>query len=269
MMAPRDDCQMLVFARPMEERLARGLESRMKAFLKAGRSTEPLDDRKFSALHGSGQIADYLLWNRRFIAEMKAVNGYPSDRITRLVNDELRKEPRMFVMGSVGIQRILSDRENGEDLNRMMVSIGGRPIRKLLQQADPQIADTRSKLRLPEAAGLAIILIDSPQKVEAGVAAYAVRAALEAEEPLLDQIDFVWVSIEAHTVRLPDGRLGYPEIGIWRGGRRPETDQAMMGQMFDAWAAFNGVELEHLDHTRGWETLDPVGDGWPLALNLA
>jgi hypothetical protein len=240
----------------------------MKAFLKSGQGTESLDDRQFSALHGSGQIADYLLWNRRFIAEMKAVNGYPSNRISRLVNDELRKEPRMFVMGSVGIQRILSDRENGEEVNRLMVNVGGRPIRKLLQQADPQIADTRAKLQLSSAAGLAIILIDRPQKVEAGVAAYAVREALQAREPLLDQIDFVWVSIEAHTVRLPDGRLGYPELGIWRADRRPETDRAMMGQMFDAWAAFNGVEMDHLDHTIGWETLKPIGEGWPLVLKL-
>ncbi len=267
-MAPGDNCRILVFVRPVDGQPARGLESRMKAFLKTGEGTERLDDRQFSVLHGSGQIADYLFWDRRFIAEMKAVNGYPSDRISRLVSEELRKEPRVFVMGSVGIQRILPGREDGEEVNRMMVNIGGRPIRKLLRQAEPQIADTRAKLQLPEAAGLAIILIDRPQKVEAGVAAYAVREALQAGEPLLHEIDFVWVSIEAHTVRLPDGRLGYPELVIWRANRRPETDRAMMGQMFDAWAAFNGVEMDHLDHTLGWETLTPIGDGWPLMLKL-
>lgn len=267
-MAPRDDCRILVFVRPDDGQAVGSLERRMKAFLETGEGTERLDDKKFSALHGVGQIADYLLWNRRFVAEMKSVNGYPSERISRLVNDELKKEPRMFVMGSVGIQRILSDRDNGDEVNRMMVNIGGRPIRRFLQQADPQIADTRSKLELAGAAGLAIILIDRPQKVEAGVAAYAVREALQASEPLLDQIDFVWVSIEAHTVRLPDGRLGYPEIGVWRANRRPETDRAMMGQMFDAWATFNGVEMDHLDHTIGWETLRPLGDGWPLELKL-
>lgn len=263
-----DDCRILVFVRPIDEPSARGLEKRMKAFFKTGEGTERLDDKQFSALHGGGQIADYLLWNRRFIAEMKAVNGHPSERITRLIQDELRKEPRMFVMGSVGVQRILSDRENGEEINRVMVNIGGRPVRKLLRQANPQLAATRAKLQLPEAAGLAIILIDRPQKIEASVVAYAVREALRAEERSLEQIDFVWVSIETHTVRLPDGRLGYPELGIWRANRRPESDRAMMGQMMDAWAAFNGVEMEHLDHTLGWETLTPIGDGWPLALDL-
>ena len=240
----------------------------MKAFLGTGYGTEPLDDKKFSALHGRGQIADYLLWDRRFIAEMKAVNGHPTERINRLVNDELRKEPRMIVAGSVGIQRILSARQNGDDVNRMMVNIGGRPVRKLLQQADPQIADTRAKLELKDAAGLAIILIDRPQKVEAGVAAYAAREALQATEPLLDQIDFVWVSMETHAVRLPDGRLGYPELGIWRADRRSDTDRILLGHMFEAWAAFNGVELEYLDPTDGWEALNPVGDGWPLVLNF-
>lgn len=62
----------------------------MHAFLKTGEGTESLDDKAFSTLHGTGQIADYLLWNRQFIAEMKAVNGYPVQRIERLIDDETR-----------------------------------------------------------------------------------------------------------------------------------------------------------------------------------
>uniref|UniRef100_A0A0N4ZZD3 NDK domain-containing protein n=1 Tax=Parastrongyloides trichosuri TaxID=131310 RepID=A0A0N4ZZD3_PARTI len=232
----QDDIRLLVFVRPSKNQPASALEKRMHAFLKTGEGTESLDDKAFSTLHGTGQIADYLLWNRQFIAEMKAVNGYPAQRIERLIDDETRKEPRMFVFG-------------------------GRPIRKLLQQANPQITDTRTKLALPGAAGLAIIMIDKPQKIEAGVAAYAVREALRAAKPRLDEIDFVWVSIETHTVRLPDGRTGFPELGIWRANRRPDIDRAMIGQMFDAWAAFNGTEMEHLDHTSSWETLTPIGDG--------
>ncbi len=264
----QDDIRLLVFVRPSKNQPASALEKRMHAFLKTGEGTESLDDKAFSTLHGTGQIADYLLWNRQFIAEMKAVNGYPVQRIERLIDDETRKEPRMFVFGEVGIQKILSSRSNGTEINRMMVNIGGRPIRKLLQQANPQITDTRTKLALPGAAGLAIIMIDKPQKIEAGVAAYAVREALRAAKPRLDEIDFVWVSIETHTVRLPDGRTGFPELGIWRANRRPDIDRAMIGQMFDAWAAFNGTEMEHLDHTSSWETLTPIGDGWPLKLDL-
>lgn len=256
----RDECRILVFARPVERPTTGGLERRMNTFLRTGDSTEQLDSKQFSSLHGGGQIADYLLYGRRFIVEMKGVNGYPSARISRLINDELRREPRMFVFGGpMSVHRVLSERENGEEINRLMVNIGGRPVRKLLQQANPQISATRSKLQLSDAAGLAIILIDQPQMIEAGVAAYAVREALCAPEPQLDQIDFVWVSIESHTVRLPDGRLAHPELGIWRANRRPETDRAMIGQMFDAWGRFNGTELEHLDHTQGWESLSPVG----------
>jgi len=267
-MNDHDDIRLLVFVRPTDTSTILGLEKRMKSFLKTGDGSECLDTKAFSSFHKTGQIADYLLWNKKFIAEMKTVNGYPTERIERLIDEELRSEPRMVVFGEVGIQRILSTRDNGAEVNRLMVNIGGRPIRKLLKQANPQIADTRAKLGIPEAAGLAIVLIDKPQKVEAAIAAHAVREALRAGEPLLDQIDFVWISIEAHKIRLPDGRLGFPELGIWRANRRPDIDRAMMGQMFDAWAAFNGTEMEHLDHTSSWKTLTPIGDGWPLKLGL-
>ncbi|MEQ7153736.1 hypothetical protein [Brevundimonas aurifodinae] len=240
----------------------------MKSFLKSGDGTEPLDSKVFSAFHGQGQIADYLLWNRAFIAEMKAVHGYPAARMSRLVIEELRKEPRAVVFGTVGVHRIFAERPGGLEANRQLVKIGGRPIRKLLQQANPQVAATREKLSLPQSAGLAIILVDSTQKIEASVAAYAVRDALQAEQPALDEIDFVWVSMESHELRLPNGQTGFPELCIWRADGIAASDRYKIGQMLDGWAHFNGCALECLDHTAGWETMRPVGEGWPLSLGL-
>lgn len=263
-----EDCRLLVFVRPSIKKPTKSLEHRIKKFLETGEGTESLDTKKFSDHHKSGQIADYLLWNRRFIAELKTVNGYPSARMTRLVNDSLRKEPRAFVFGSVGMQRLLANRPDAVEINSAMVTIGGRPIRKMLQKSDPQICSTRAKLDLSNAAGLAIIVIDEPQRIEAAVAAHAVRAALQTNQPSLNEIDFVWVSIEAHQVRLPDGRLGYPELCIWRPNRRSDLDRKMIGQMIDAWTHFNGAEAEYLDHTVGWEVLRPIGEDWPLALSL-
>lgn len=265
---PNDDCRILVFVRPAASKPLQSLDQRMKKFLLTGEGTESLDDKHFSAHHKTGKIADYLLWNRQFIAELKQIEGYPAKRMTRLLNDALRQEPHIIVFGTVGMQRLLADRANGAEINELMVTIGGRPVRKMLQIADPQISATRSKIRIPNAVGLAIILIDEPQKIEASVVAYAVRAALQANDPALREIDCVWVCIEAHKVALPDGRLGYPELCIWRANRRSESERFMMGQMIDAWAQFNNCELENLDHTSGWPTLKPIGSGWPLSLQL-
>ena len=265
---PSDDCRILVFVRPLESKPSESLDRRMKRFLRTGEGTEALDGKQFSAHHKSGQIADYLLWNRQFIAELKQIEGYPSARMTRLLNDALRQEPQVFVFGSVGMQQVLAGRPNGDETIEMMVTIGGRPVRKMLQQADPQIRDTRDKIGLRDAVGIAIILIDEPQKIEAAVAAHAVRAALQANKPALEEIDFVWVVIEAHQVALPDGRLGYPDLCIWRANRRTELERHMMGATIDAWAQFHNVELEDLDHTAGWHTLRPIGAGWPLSLQL-
>lgn len=265
---PSDDCRILVFVRPSNVKPTRSLAHRMKTFLLTGEGTECLDHKQFSVHHKAGKIADYLLWNRQFIAELKQIEGYPAARMTKLMNEALRQEPRIFIFGTVNMQRVLADRENGAEINEMMMSIGGRPVRKMLQQADLQIKDTRLKLQLSNAAGLAVVLIDEPQKIDAAVAANAVRVALQANEPAIREIDYVWVSIETHQVALPDGRLGYPELCIWRANRRSVMERHMMGEMIEAWAQFNDVEIENLDHTAGWQTLTPVGSGWPLSLRL-
>jgi len=265
---PSDDCRILVFVRPSNVKPTRSLAHRMKTFLLTGEGTECLDHKQFSVHHRAGKIADYLLWNRQFIAELKQIEGYPAARMTKLMNEALRQEPRIFIFGTVNMQSVLADRENGAEMNEMMMSIGGRPVRKMLQQADLQIKDTRLKLQLSNAAGLAVVLIDEPQKIDAAVAANAVRVALQANEPAVREIDYVWVSIETHQVALPDGRLGYPELCIWRANRRSVMERHMMGEMIEAWAQFNDVEIANLDHTAGWQTLTPVGSGWPLSLRL-
>jgi hypothetical protein len=262
------DCRMLVFVRPSTDKPDVGLRRRLQDFLLTGNGTASLDDRRFSAHHRGGKIADYLLWDSQFITEVKEIQAFPAAAMTRLVNDELRLEPRMFVFGSADMQQVMKDRKNADEFYRKMASVGGRPVRKMLQIADPQIRSTREKLCLTGSAGLVIILIDEPQKIDAGTAAYAARDALQAIQPALEEIDFVWISIEAHKVALPDGRVGYPEVCVWRAGRRPESDRLMMGKMIDAWAQFNGAEIEHLDHTTGGDALNPLGEGWPLHIQL-
>ena len=92
---PSDDCRILVFVRPSNVKPTRSLAHRMKTFLLTGEGTECLDHKQFSVHLKAGKIADYLLWNRQFIAELKQIEGYPAARMTKLMNEALRQEPRI------------------------------------------------------------------------------------------------------------------------------------------------------------------------------
>lgn len=259
--------RMLVFARPTPGTCDEGrLESRIAKFLNAGPSAEVLDELTFGTRF-AGKIADYLLDQRRLIVELKTVKGDPSARVSALVRDAMAEEPRMFAVGRVGIQPMLQKRANGEEVNRQMVHIGGRAVRQQLQRADKQIAATRRAFGVESATGLAVLVLEQGQRIEASLVAYAVRHALMGASPLTN-IDYVWAAMENHTIHLPDGGLGYPEMLMWREGDTPERTRALLGSMLDAWAAAEGTELVHVDHTRSWGTLSPVGDGWPLELSI-
>lgn len=258
----QSDARILVFARRADgAKQSETLEKRVADFLAAGPNSEPIDKLIFGTQLTS-KIADYLIDQRRLIVELKTVKGDPSERVSKLLRNTLAEEPRMFVYGRMGVQPILRKRSNGEDVNRRLVHIGGRAVRQLLQKADEQIQATRNHFQIPTATGLAVLVLDAGQTTEAGVVAYAVRHAIFADDKPLSDIDYVWVTMENHTIRLPDGGLGFPEMLIWREAEIPESTKGLVGSMLDAWSAQHGSDLVHIDHTRSWDALSPAEPGW-------
>lgn len=262
------DARILAFARRVRsDSNCSSLEARVAHFLKIGPSAE-IVDALISGRTVETNISDYLIDDRRLVVELKAVSGDSAGRVAALFREALDQEPRMFAVGRMGIQPILRARANGEEINGRLVHIAGRAVRQLLQKANKQILATRSYFELPNAAGLVVLAVERGKNIEAGVIAYAVRHAIFSEKAPLTGIDYVWVTMENHTIRLPDGGLGYPEMLIWRKAQRPERLEALIGNMLDAWSGQQGDELVHVDHTQGWDSLSPAETGWRDDLDI-
>lgn len=263
-----DRCRMLVFGRPCGPLPARSLEKRIADFIRAGDHTEDLDGPAFADFRKVGRIADFLAWNRALVVELKAPKADPRARLGSIVSRAMAQEPRMFAFGTIGVEAILRQRPNGEEVNRTMLANGTRHVRQLLQRANRQIMETKEKLNLPCSAGVVVMPVEVSQPLEVGVVAHAIRHALEAQTNRLSHVNFVWASFEAHEVRLQDGSHRYPELFVWRNKARPSSEWQLIITMLDAWAQSSGGRLDQVDHSRGWEALKPHGEGWPLQIDI-
>ncbi|RYY22258.1 MAG: hypothetical protein EOP62_23495 [Sphingomonadales bacterium] len=262
------DAQILAFARRVRPSSnCTALEARVVDFLKSGPHAESVDELIYGRTVETN-ISDYLIDDRRLIVELKAVSGDSAGRVAALFREALDQEPRMFAVGRMSIQPILRARANGEEINSRLVHIAGRAVRQLLQKANKQILATRDHFEIPNAAGLVVLAVERGKATEAGVIAYAVRHAIFSEKTPLTGIDYVWVTMENHTIRLPDGGLGYPEMLIWRRAHRPQRLEALVGNMLDAWSSQQGDELVHVDHTQGWDSLSPAETCWRNDLDI-
>lgn len=265
---PQSNARILVFARRANgARQIESLERRIAEFFEKGPNSEPIDKLLFGT-HLTSKIADYLIDQRRLIVELKTVKGDPSERAALLLRNALAEEPRMTAYGRLGVQFILKKRPNGREINRQLVNISGRAVRQLLQKANTQIQSTRKHFTIPNATGLVVLVLDIGQTAEAGVVAHAVRHAIFAENKPLSDIDYVWVTMENHTIRLPDGGIGFPEMLIWREAELPERTKRLVGNMLDAWSARHKSDLVHIDHTGSWDALRPADPQWRADLNI-
>lgn len=249
-------------ARPVE-----GLEARVKRFLEEQPGTECLDAAAFAQTNGSGFKADDLLDGRSIVADLKTLNGDPTERLEQRLKSRFAEPGSPIVCGTVGLSAVFEKMPDAQALSKMAVDLSGRSVRRHLLKADEQIAATKARLAVPEAAGLAIILNDGEPLIDACVMGYALRTAFLRENAAsYPNIDFVWVSTEVHRIRLPGGALAFPQLLVSRTAGKSEALD-FMGRMMAHWATFHGGRAHLLEHNGEWDVLTPVYDDGPPALN--
>jgi len=237
----------------------------MKRFLEAERTTESLDDERFARLTGSNGRADYLVGSRRFVAELKTINGDPKDRVEQRLRERLALPGSPLAFGQVGVSQVLERLPDEQEVLKVMNDLSGRVVRRHLQKANEQIEATKSLLRLNDAAGLAIIMNDSERMIDAANIGYSIKSAMEAVAGSYLGISYVWASIECHRIRTPAGIDGFPQLLVTKSlGPSPELD--FLARMLNAWAASLGSILHSVPHNGDWNTMLPIYDGGPPVL---
>lgn len=255
-----------LFALAADTPLVGDLENRVKMFLESQTSTESLDDAAFALMNGSDIKADYLLGQRSLIAELKTMNGNPHNRIEQRLKERFAKPGAPIVYGKVGLSKVIEGMEDRDTLNKMLVDLVGRGVRRHLQKANDQIAAIKTRLNLPNAGGLVILMNDAEPMIDAGAIGYAIDSAFNTVEGGYPHITNVWASIESHKIRMPGKRIGYPQLHVYRSlVRLSELD--FMGRLLSAWGEVNGSCLERLEHHGDWNAMKPIYERPPPSIS--
>jgi len=236
------------------------LEQRIIELLEGDRHSESLDDPAFAQANGSDSKADYLLGRRGIVAELKTINADPRGQMESRLQERFQKPDAPIVFGTMGLSKVIENLSDRGDIDKMLVDMAGRAVRRHLRKANEQIGAIKDRLDIPHAGGLLIIMNDSEPMIDASAITYAVKSAFEAVASGYPHITNVWASIESHKVRMAGGRLGYPQIHIFRSLAR-QAQFEFMQRLFWAWAKRNGGDIEQILHGGDWEAMAAVYDG--------
>lgn len=249
-----------LLAHAVDEPPSKPLEARLISHLAALPGAESLDDPAFSMVNGSGEKADYLLSQRRLVAELKTINGDPAGRIEQRLRTRLHQPDAPIVFGTLGVSKVVEGLHDRAAIDKMMVDMAGRAVRRHLQKANNQLGAIKERMSLPGAGGLLILMNDSEPMIDAAAIGFALKTAFETAADAHEHVTNVWVIVESHRIAMPGGRTGYPHLHVFRSLSR-QAELEIMAGMLEGWAVANGARMERIRHRGDWNAMAPIYEG--------
>ena len=267
MSKPRDRTEAFLFAYQAPASPPLHLEKRVAEFLMSNPRTENLDSAAFANVTGSSRKADYLLDGRRFIAELKAINAKPKERLERRLRDRMSQPGAPIVFGQLGVGAVMKHLPDAEQQSKILVDQAGRPIRRFMREANEQIATTKELLAIPEAEGILLIMNDSDEYADAAALAYVILDLLNNQGQQFSHIKHVLLLVESHRIQMPSGSLGFPVI--WAcAGAFDEKNAGFVILLLDSWAKAQGTQLQQIKHNGDWDSMRAVFFGEEPSLSI-
>lgn len=259
---------MLLFAFAPPPLATVGLEVRVKRFLEVEPTTESLDAPEFDQINGAETKADYLLARRRFVAELKTLNGAPLGRVEQRMQRRFAQPDAPIVFGQMGMGAVLENLPDQTKILEVIQDLSGRNVRSNLKKSSEQIAAIKKRLSLPNAAGATILVNEFEEMIDAANIAYSIGKGFREHPESYAHIDYVWASIESVFVRMPDGRNGFPQVLISKIHQPPANEMGFLLRMIEAWARSNNALISPIDHHGNWDALQPIYKGAPPTMSL-
>lgn len=236
---------------------AGSLEARVINFLEGDNSTESLDDAAFDQINGSETKADYLLGGRRMIAELKTLNASPLDRTEQRLKERFAEPDAPIVFGTVGVSQVIEGLPDREAISKMMIDMAGRAVRRHLQKANQQIGAMKTRLKLPDAGGLLILMNETEPMIDISAIGYTLKTAFETADGAYPHITNVWAIVESHRIAMLDGRKGLPHLHVFKSLER-QAELDFIVRMLEAWGHHAGSHMERLNHCGDWNVMRPI-----------
>ena len=223
------------------------LESRFLRFLATLQGAESLDDLLGDPKFDGQRRADYLLFGRRVILELKSLETDTGYKVESEMDKHRQREDFPLVYGTVDLQAVLKHLPDGKEINDRTFYKTTRSIEDAVRSSEEQVENTAKLLDLPDSAGLLVLLNQdltgfTPEVIAHRVAALIRRKAQDgtSRSPLA----FAWLILESHVLTEGPADQTLPMIAIEgpRSKQMPWFKELLTYLQF-AWAQFNGTPL--------------------------
>lgn len=245
---PHDRSEWSILAQNMPS----NLESRFLRFLSALPGAESLDELLADPKFDGQRRADYLLFDRRVILELKSLEIDTSHKVESEMDKHRDREDFPLMYGTVDLQSVLKHLPDGREINERIFYKTTRSIEDAVRSAEAQIENTAKLLDLPNSAGLLVLLNEDVPGFTPEVVAHRVATLIRRKGPdgaPRSPLAFAWLILESHVLTEGPTEQTLPMIAV-EGPRSRQVAwfKELLTYLEVAWSQFNGIPMfEHAD----------------------
>jgi hypothetical protein len=227
------------------------LEQRFFRFLELLPGTESLDTLLASSAYEGERRADYLLFDRKVIIEVKSLEIDTSPKIEIEMEPHRERDDFPLFYGEVALEKVLKHLPDGKKINERIFYRTTRSIEGAAKSAEKQIVNTAKLLNLTESVGVLVLLNQHIDIFTPEVLAHRVASVIRRKNEdgsSRSPIAFTWAIFESHHVTNGPASKTLPMLSI-EGARAPRYlwFDGLLDYLMSAWAHFNGYPLFQAD----------------------
>lgn len=231
--------------------MSTALERRFLAFLSTIPGAESLDRLMSSVEFDGERRADFLLFDRRVILEVKSLQTDTSPKVDAEMERYRYRDDFPLIYGEVELHKVLKHLPDGKQINERIFFRITRSVEDATRSAEDQIENTSRLLNLPESAGVFVLLNESVEVLTPDI--IASRVAMLMRRKKKDGTDrspiaYCWLLFEGHTVTTGPAEMTLPMISL-EGPRAAQFNWfgELLARLQVAWARYNGRPLFHVE----------------------
>ena len=192
------------------------LEQRFYNYLSTLPNAENVDELDIPKGKEDNKKADYFVFNRNLIIEVKTLKTDSKHKIDNEVDKHRDRDEFPVIYGEVELQKILAHLPDGEKINAKVFEKITRSIEQAFRSADKQISDTKDTFNTNQSIGLLVILNESIDVLSPDVITWKVSQMLtkktKNENIRYNNITSVWIINESHFTYIKNRIKGIPTI---------------------------------------------------------
>ena len=220
------------------------LERRFLQFLSGISGAESLDQLLAGEKYRGERRADFLLFDRRVILEVKSLEVDTSSKVEGVLSAHRDRKDFPLFYGEMELSKVLEHLPDGKEINDQIFLRTTRSVEDAVRSAEQQIENTTRLLSLQDSVGVLVLLNQNIDIFTPEVVSYRLAKHFRGkgkDGSAHSPIAFSWLIFESHFLEHGPSTKSLPLV-ILQGANAKQYAwfDELLANLQTAWAKFNG-----------------------------